>query len=74
MKEKTNFVVYEKYLVESKIVVYVGMGSESRPNDTKRVDDELNKLTQNGYIGTKIIYKNLTEGEAKRFETLLIQK
>ena len=71
--EKTNFVVYEKILEGLNKVVYVGMGSEARANELHRSNDTFNKFADDGYITTNIIHRNLTEGEAKRLETLLIK-
>ena len=71
--EKTNFVVYEKILEGLNKVVYVGMGSEARANELHRSNDTFNKLVDKEVIKTNIIHRNLTEGEAKRLETLLIK-
>ena len=72
--EKNTFVVYEKYLKKSGKVVYVGMGSVNRANENHRTDEEFNALVDADFIDTKIVYENLTEGEAKRLESLLIDK
>jgi len=73
-KEKSNFVVYEKVLRSLDQTVYVGMGSLERANRKNYDNEELQKLFNDGLIETKIVHENLTEGEAKRIEALLIAK
>lgn len=74
VKEKTNFVVYEKKLIPLDTTVYVGMGSIKRANEKYRSDDTFNKMVDSGLIKTKISHTGLTEGEAKAIEAILINE
>ena len=82
MKEKKienrTFVVYEKYMKKSGKVVYVGMGCEARAYEKYRTDEEFNKLEDDGYIATRLVFgtdkAKVTKKEALNSEELLIAK
>ena len=73
-KEKTIFVVYEKILRKTETPLYVGQGTPARANEGHREDEDFNKMVDSGLVETRIVAENLTEGESKHQETLLIQK